>query len=65
MPTPRSRQAWRKSAKRLAGRMLFPALLVLSVRDAARGRITLYLTGTRRHDWDDLRRLAHTLSVDR
>ncbi|MYE80641.1 MAG: formylglycine-generating enzyme family protein [Gammaproteobacteria bacterium] len=39
--------------------------LVLSVRDASRGRITLYLTGTRRHDWEDLRRLAHTLRVNR
>ncbi|MCY4056854.1 MAG: formylglycine-generating enzyme family protein [Gammaproteobacteria bacterium] len=29
------------------------------------GRITLYVTGTRWHDWLDLRRLAHTLRVDR
>ena len=39
--------------------------LVLSVPDAARGRITLYVTGTRRHDWADLRRLAYTLRVRR
>ncbi len=39
--------------------------LVLSVRDGARGRITLCVTGTRGHDWDDLRRLAQTLRVDR
>lgn len=39
--------------------------LVLSVPDAARGRITLYLTGTLRHDWEDLRRLAYTLRVSR
>ena len=37
--------------------------LVLSVADDARGRITLYLTGLRGHDWDDLRLLAHTLRV--
>ena len=29
------------------------------------GRITLFVTGGRRHDWEDLRRLAHTLRVDR
>lgn len=38
--------------------------LVLSVPRAAGDRITLYLTGTRRHDWDDLR-VAHTLRVAR
>ena len=36
--------------------------LALSV-DGAERRITLYLTGTRQHDWDDLRRLARTLRV--
>ena len=39
--------------------------LVLSVPREAGDRITLYLTGTRRHDWDDLRILAHTLRVAR
>jgi len=39
--------------------------LVLSVLREAGDRITLYLTGTRRHDWDDLRLLAHTLRVGR
>ncbi len=39
--------------------------LVVSVLDAGRGRITLYLTGTLRHDWEDLRRLAYTLRVNR
>lgn len=39
--------------------------LVLSVPREAGDRITLYLTGTRRHDWDDLRLLAHTLRVGR
>ena len=29
------------------------------------GRVTLFVTGGRRHDWEDLRRLAHTLRVDR
>ena len=38
--------------------------VVLSVADETRGRITLYLTASPRHDWDDLRRLAHTLRVD-
>ena len=37
--------------------------LVVSVSDDAHRRITLYLTGTRKHDWEDLRRLAHTLRV--
>ena len=37
--------------------------LALSVADDARGRITLYLTGLRGHDWDDLRTLARTLRV--
>lgn len=39
--------------------------LVLSVPREAGDRITLYLTGTQRHDWDDLRLLAHTLRVGR
>ena len=38
--------------------------LVLSVANDARGRITLYLTGSPKHDWEDLRRLARTLRVD-
>ena len=38
--------------------------LVLSVADEARGRITLYVTSRGQHDWEDLRRLAHTLRVD-
>ena len=38
--------------------------LVLSVADEARGWITLYVTSRRQHDWEDLRRLAHTLRVD-
>lgn len=37
--------------------------LILSVADETRGRITLYLTASPRHDWNDLRRLAHTLRV--
>ena len=31
--------------------------------DSARGRITLYLTGTQRHDWEDPRTSARTLRV--
>lgn len=38
--------------------------VILSVADETRGRITLYLTASPWHDWDDLRRLAHTLRVD-
>lgn len=38
--------------------------LVLSVANDAHGRITLYLTGGRKHDWEDLRTLAGTLRVD-
>ena len=45
-----------------AGSQLGLRTLALSVNGAGR-RITLYLTGTRQHDWDDLRRLAHTLRV--
>ena len=45
-----------------AGSQLGLRTLALSV-DGAERRITLYLTGTRQHDWDDLRRLAHTLRV--
>ena len=37
--------------------------LVLSVPREAGERITLYLTGTPRHDWVDLRKLAMTLRV--
>ena len=39
--------------------------LVLSVPRQAGDQVTLYLTGTRRHDWDDLRTLALTLHVQR
>ena len=39
--------------------------MVISVSTDTRGRITLYLTGSQRHDWKDLRRLAYTLRVDR
>lgn len=45
-----------------AGSQLGLRTLALSVEGAER-RITLYLTGTRQHDWDDLRRLARTLRV--
>ena len=37
--------------------------LAVSV-DGAERRITLYVTGTGQHDWDDLRRLARTLRVE-
>ena len=39
--------------------------MAISVSTDTRGRITLYLTGSQRHDWKDLRRLAYTLRVDR
>ncbi len=37
----------------------------LSVETAEGDRITLYLTGSPKHDWNDLRQLARTLRVDR
>ncbi|MCY3622126.1 MAG: formylglycine-generating enzyme family protein [Gammaproteobacteria bacterium] len=39
--------------------------LAISVGGDTQGRITLYLTGSQWHDWEDLRRIAHTLRVDR
>ena len=39
--------------------------LAISVGGDTHGRITLYLTGSQWHDWEDLRRIAHTLRVDR
>ena len=39
--------------------------MAISVSADTRGRITLYVTGSQWHDWEDLRRLAHTLRVDR
>jgi len=50
---------WRAAGSKMALRTL-----VLSVAADARGRITLFLTGGSGHDWDDLRRLAHTLRVN-
>ena len=50
---------WRHAESQTALRTV-----VLSVADETRGRITLYLTASPWHDWDDLRRLAHTLRVD-
>ena len=39
--------------------------MAISISADTHGRITLYVTGGRGHDWEDLRRLAHTLRVDR